>query len=363
MIITIAKAMIIIAATTVKLLLVPFGFPFDQEYHADINFNHYVPKWIGIGSDPATTIAGAVANSNIPGTVAGVEDAIKKGLITEDEAISSGLKGKDLKDSLEAVYSKSGGSLYLSCDACGTKGSFTFEGKLAFSIADGLTKAQVSLINNEEFVLEAIFGLKLQGRAIGEGGTGANGKQGLKSTVSKQIASIPLSPLYIPGLLTIGPQVVVEPQASLYADGSIDIKAGPRFTISPGNVTLDAKSPDQNVAQGWEPHFEFVFDPSASIVVTADLALQVGIEVALDVLTGTYKTSAGIYTAPSVYLTAEYSKNKKSDDTEELKACDSGIELRAGAKNRVYSSVFGLREWEFKELGTTFADVGLGCIQ
>lgn len=97
--------MIIIAATTVKLLLVPFGFPFDQEYHADINFNHYVPKWIGIGSDPATTIAGAVANSNIPGTVAGVEDAIKKGLITEDEAISSGLKG-------ERPQGQSGGGIF-----------------------------------------------------------------------------------------------------------------------------------------------------------------------------------------------------------------------------------------------------------
>ena len=48
--------------------------------------------------------------------------------------------------------------------------------------------------------------------------------------------------------------------------------------------------------------------------------------------------------------------------TEERKACDGGLELRVGAKNRVYSSVFGQREIEFKGLGTTFADHGLGCV-
>ncbi|OJJ38804.1 hypothetical protein ASPWEDRAFT_104897 [Aspergillus wentii DTO 134E9] len=278
--------------------------------------------------------------------------------------------GADLKDALDLVYSKKGASLYLNCDACGTKGSFTFDGKLAFSIADGLTKAQISLINNEEFVLEAIVGLKLQGRAIedpeddDDGKKGTNQKKkGLRSVVKKEIAKVPLGPaLYIPKMLTIGPQIAITPAASLYADGAVSIRTGPRFTVSPGNVTLDAKDPSRNVAEGWEPNFEFVFEQDASIVLTADLAVEVALEFALDVLTGTYKTSVGINTAPSVYFTAEYSKNKDSDDTGKLKACDGGLELRVGGKNRVYSSVFGLREIEFKELGTTFADHGLGCV-
>lgn len=352
-----------------KLLLVPFGFPFDQEYHVDISFNEYVPKWLGIGTDPLTTLAGAISNSNISGTLDGVEDAIKRGLITEEEAIEYGLKGKDLKDALDLVYSKKGASLYLNCDSCGTKGHFTFDGKLAFNIADGLTKAQISLISNEEFVLEAIVGLKLQGRAIGDDddddkpGGNTKKKKGLRSVVKKQIATIPLGgALYLPKLLTIGPQIAVTPAASVYADGAISLRTGPRFTVSPGNVTLDAKNPEQNVVEGWKPNFEFVFEPEASIVVTADIAMEVGLEFALDVLTGTYKTSVGVNTAPSVYLTAEYSKNVNSSDTDERKACDGGLELRVGAKNRVYSSVFGLREIEFKELGTTFADHGLGCV-
>ena len=325
----VAKVVVAIAATTVNLLLVPFGVPFDQEYHADISFKHYLDPRLGIGSDPVTTITGTIAN----------------------------LANSDSEEDPEAVYSQQGGSILVTCHQCGTKGSFTFDGKLAFSISHGLTKAQVSLINNEPFVIEAIFGLKTQARVLptGKEVKGKKSKKGFRTTISKQLPAIPLTPLYIPGLLTIGPQLVMEPAASVYIDATANITTGPRFTVSPGNLTLDAKRPGDNVAYGWEPEFNWVFNIDGNVVATADLALQIGIEVALDVLTGTFKTSAGIYTAPSVYFTAEYSKNQSHE-------CDGGVELRLGAKNRVYSSVFGLREYEFKELGTTFVDKGLGCI-
>lgn len=324
-----AKAVVAYAATAVNLFLVPFGVPFDQEYHADISFKHYLSPAIGIGTDLASTIGGAA-------------------------------DGLGLSDEIEAVYNKQGGSIFINCAECGTKGDLTFDGKLAFSISDGLSKAQISLINNKPFVIEAIFGLTAQGRGLptGKEVTDSKGKKktkGVRTTVSKEFPALPLTPLYIPGVLTIGPQVVLEPAASVYFDTKAKIRTGPKFTVSPGNLTLDAKNPEQNVAEGWEPKFDWVFDIDGNVVATADLALQVGVEVALDVLTGTYKTSAGIYTAPSVYFTAEYSHNQG-------RSCDNGIELRLGAKNRVYSSVFGLREWEFKELGTTFADKGLGCI-
>lgn len=328
---TVAKVMVTIALTVVKLLLVPFGVPFDQEYHADISFEHYVDPNVGIGSDLVTTITGTIGN----------------------------LAGNG-KDDPEAVYSKQGGSIFVTCHKCGTKGDFTFDGKLAFSISDGLTKAQVSLVNSKPFVIEAIFGLKTQGRALPTGKEVTNNKgkkstKGFRATISKALPAIPLTPLYIPGLLTVGPQLVVEPGVSVYIDATANIKTGPKFTVAPGNLTLDAKNPGVNVAYGWEPEFNWVFEIDGNVVATADLALQIGIEVALDVLTGTFKTAAGIYTAPSVYFTAEYSKNQG-------KECDGGVELRLGAKNRVYSSVFGLREYEFKELGTVFADKGLGCI-
>lgn len=267
----------------------------------------------------------------------------------------------------DLIYAKQGGSIAVNCAHCGTRGHFQFEGKLAFSIATGLSKAQISLINAEPFVIEAVFGITPQGRALPEGHDvpgpdGKRSKKGFRTTASAPLKPIPLGPWSIPTLLTIGPQLVVEPQISAYVDSKVNMEVGPRFTVSTGNVTFDALNPDNNVAYGWEPKFEWVFDANGNIVATGDMALQVGIEMALDVLSSTFKLSAGIYTAPSAYFTAEYSNGQG-------KKCDNGVELRIGAKNRVYAQLLdkafeqiGKREFEFPELTSVFADKGLGCL-
>jgi hypothetical protein len=173
--------------------------------------------------------------------------------------------------------------------------------------------------------------------------------------VEKQLVAIPFSPFAIPKIITIGPQAVINVAVSVYVDAHGEIRAGATFAISKGRLVLNAVEPDKNEASGFTPSLTPVFEIKGNIIVTADLAIPVGVELGLDVLSGTWKKSIGVYTAPSIYFTTGIS-------TGEGHACNNGLELRAGAKNRIYASALGKWEYEFKELGYTFFETGLGCV-
>ncbi|KAJ5895520.1 hypothetical protein N7495_007211 [Penicillium taxi] len=303
------KVIIAIAVITVKLLMVPFGFPFEQDYHADIAFDQRTGGK-KLGSDIASSLGGTQNNF---------------------------------------VLSKPGAAVLMECESCGAKANFSFGGELAFSISKGIYKAQVFFTNHEAFIFDAVYGITVDAKAF-------KSKGKLKTTIEKELFAIPFFAIKIPKIITIGPQAVVNAAASIYVDSHAELRAGARFSIAAGEVILDAIEPKRNKASGFQPSLEPIFElRKGNVVATADLALPVGVEVALDILGGTWKKSVGVYTAPSVYFTAGISSGEGN-------ACDNGIEMRVGAKNRVYTSALGLWEYEFKELGVTFFETGLGCL-
>ncbi|KAJ5772496.1 hypothetical protein N7520_003025 [Penicillium odoratum] len=309
---TAVKIIIAVAAVTLKLLMVPFGFPFEQEYHADIDFDQRTG-----GLRLATDLGSATGGTNN-----------------------------------NFALSKPGAAVQIECESCGAKANFSFGGELGFSISKGIYKAQVSFINHEAFVFDAIYGITIDAKAFKD----ASSISGIKTTIEEELFAIPFYAIKIPKIITIGPQAVVNAAASVYVDAHGEFRAGARFTIAAGEVILDAMQPQNNKASGFTPDLKPIFEmKKGSIVATADLALPVGVEVALDILGGTWKKSVGVYTAPSIYFTAGLSSG-------EGHACNNGVELRVGAKNRVYTSALGIWEYEFKELGVTFYETGLGCI-
>ncbi|RMZ44711.1 sensor histidine kinase/response regulator [Aspergillus flavus] len=226
------------------------------------------------------------------------------------------------------ALSKPGAAVQMECKSCGAKANFSFGGELAFSISKGIYRVEVSFINHEDFVFDAIYGITVDAKAFKEG----SAKGGFQTTIEKELFALPFYAIKIPKFITIGPQAVVNTAASFYVDVHGEFRA----------------------ASGFTPHIEPIFELKGKVVATADLALPVGVEVALDILGGTWKKSVGVYTAPSIYFTAGVSSG-------EGHACNNGVKLRAGAKNRIYSSALGI--WnEFKELDITFYETGLGCL-
>ncbi|CAI7569729.1 unnamed protein product [Penicillium glandicola] len=322
-----AQAVITAAVVTVKLFMVPFGVPFDQGYHADIEFDHRVG-----GGRIGTDIA-----SNLGGT---------------DSSF---------------VLSSAGAAMQIECESCGAKANFSFGGELAFSVDKGISKAKVYFVNHEDFVFDAIYGVTVDAKAIKSVTTekqddakatrsNTKEKEGITANVEEEIGTLPFASISIPKIITIGPKVSINSAASIYVDAHGEFRAGARFTIAEGEIVLDAISPDGNKASGFTPSLQPVFElKKGSITATADLSIPVGVEVGLNILSGTWKKSIGVFTAPSLYFTAGLSSG-------EDKKCNNGVELRVGAKNRVYSSTLGLWEYEFQSLSTTFYETGLGCI-
>ena len=310
---TAAKIIIAVAVTAVKLLMVPFGFPFQQSYKADIHFDNRL---------------GGAKNQKIA------------------TDLGSALGGT----SNNFVLSEQGAAVAIECVSCGARADFSFDGALAFSISKGITKAEVSFINHKSFIFDAIYGVTVDAKVLKNKAP----KGGFKTSIEKELLALPFFAIKIPKIITIGPQVSINAAVSAYVDAHIEFTAGARFSIDAGRLVLNAVDSSKNEFSGFTPHLEPVFEiKQGNAVATLDVALPVGVEVALDVLSGTWKKAIGVYTAPSIYFTAGLS-------TGEGKKCNNGVELRAGAKNRIYSSALGI--WEYEFLSTTFYETGLGCI-
>lgn len=200
----------------------------------------------------------------------------------------------------------------------------TVDGELAFNIKEGITKGEVSLVN-KDFNLYTLFGIKLEGKYPIH----------IKK-MSKQLGAISLSPLAIPGIFTLGPQVSVSVEVSIEMEGELNLLIGGTATIGPGTARLSLVNQTRNTLDGFKPSFHPVAEAiSGSIAATVDLGLPIALEVGLNVLNGAFKKTVGLIDAPSVYVIAQYSHNPK-------KKCDRGAELRFGVKNRIYLTAFGL---------------------
>jgi hypothetical protein len=131
------------------------------------------------------------------------------------------------------------------------------------------------------------------------------------------MGTLPFAAIAIPKIMTIGPQVSISSAASIYVDAHGEFRAGARFFVSAGEVVLNATASANHKATGFETSVTPIFEvKNGSMVATADLAIPVGVEIALDVLGGTWKNSIGVYTAPSLYFTAGVSsgEGKKCDN-------------------------------------------------
>lgn len=110
----------------------------------------------------------------------------------------------------------------MECKRCGAKANFSFGGELAFSISKGIYRAEVSFINHEDFVFDAIYGITVDAKAFKEG----SAKGGFQTTIEKELFALPFYAIKIPKIITIGPQAVVNTAASFYVDVHGEFRAG-----------------------------------------------------------------------------------------------------------------------------------------
>lgn len=194
-----------------KLIAVPFGVPFDHSYHNDFRFTHNV---VGEASNRPPKIFGYEDGFNLAGT---------------------------------------GGIFSIQCAKCGVHGDFSVDGRLAFSLKDGITDGRVSLTNNDPFTVDAVFGITLE----------VQYDKSVKG-FDKQIAAVPLSPLTIPGILTLGPQLALSGALDLVLNGKAELLIGGSLVMNPGTAALSLVKKEDNKLDG----FQTTFTPVAKVSTT-----------------------------------------------------------------------------------------------
>lgn len=211
------------AIVAAKLIAVPFGVPFSHSYHNDISVHKYLTAEAG----------------NRPPKIFGNTDGFN-------------LAG-------------SGKILNVQCAKCGIHADFTVDGELAFSIKDGITEGKVSLKNKDPFTMDAQFGITVEGQ-VDKGFT-----KKISKDLTKQVIAIPLSPLAIPGIMTLGPQASLSVAMDFVLNGKAQLLVGGSYSVSPGVAALSLVHREENKLEGLESKFTPVFKVNCQTLFPRDL--------------------------------------------------------------------------------------------
>lgn len=198
----IANLVLQVAIVAAKLIAVPFGVPFKHSYHEDFKFHKYLTG----------------EASNRPPKIFGIGDGFN--------LASSG-----------NIYS-------VQCAKCGIHADITVDGEFAFNIRDGITEGTVSLRNQDQFRIDAQFGITIEDQD----------DQSIKRA-TKQLAAIPLSPLAIPGIITLGPQASISVALDLVLNGKAEMLLGGSLSIQPGVAALSLVHKKDNKLEGLQVKF------------------------------------------------------------------------------------------------------------
>ncbi|KAJ5278653.1 hypothetical protein N7478_004025 [Penicillium angulare] len=300
-----------VAIISAKLLLVPFGVPFDHSYHNDIYVHEYLNSY---GLDKPPAIFG-----------------LKNGYTL--------LSHKD-----------DDGKWIVQCAKCGIHVNMNIDGRLAFSIKNGITEGTIQLTNVDPLKLDAQFGL------TAESSVSKTRTKHLKRK-GKEIKNIPLSPLTIPGIITLGPQVSVGVALGVEAAGKVELLVGGTISLSKGYARASVTQ-GKNGVEGLEPSFDPIFRAAGEFTLTGDLGIPMALEVGLDVLEGKFKKTVGLVNTPSVYVKATASLDTKGESSG--KSCPNGVSLSVGARNRVHVAGFDI--WEEELLSIPLFEKSVGCV-
>jgi hypothetical protein len=296
----VGKLIVHVALITAKLIMLPFGFPFDHTYNEDYHIDRYL------------------------------------------EGTASNKPPKIFNFGNGFTLAKEGVDASIQCAKCGIHADFNLYGRLAFSLKDGITDGTVSFHNNDPFTVDALFGITVTGKA-------------LSKTWSEPIKSFPVpgASISIPDIFTLGAEVTFSAALTVEVEGNAQMLVGGSFRMDPGHAQVSLIAEKNSGIVGLGSKFTPVARARGAISVTADVGLPIALEAGIDVLAGKWKKTVAIVDTPSVYLKGTFSTGQGS-------SCNNGIELRLGVKNRIHAAAIDL--WDYELRDDILYEKGLTCL-
>lgn len=232
-----------------------------------------------------------------------------------------------------------GGDVTIQCIGCGATGALGVDMSIGFSIADGLKSGHLQL-NSDPLSIGLQFGITVDVVA--------------SHTFSSQIFSAPLSPLGIPNIIVLGPEVSMNAALNVALTGSAQILIGGLLQVEAGDFTFDLTNGANNGFHGFTPTFTPVAMANGSITATVDLGLPLNLEFGIDIFNGKLKQTVALVEHPSIYGSVSASTNGDCQ----------GLDFSVGLSNRIYVGFPStVKNWGSYELRTDKLPYPLGCVE
>lgn len=231
----------------------------------------------------------------------------------------------------EQLYSQAqdSGSIAIYCVGCGASGTIHVKGTITFIVGELSLTGSLNAAGDIHAALEL----------------GIVASYNNNWSYDKEIANVPLSPLSIPGVLTIGPQIVVSAGGSLTVTADGQLLAGATLDWPAVQFNIDITSPGSSTASGFTPDLNPVFDAKGSVSATADAYLKVSVGFGIDILDGVISKQVALVEKPDLSITAAAAGSASLSDgsvtgTIGTGSCD-GVSLNVDFNNYVYADLLG----------------------
>lgn len=184
-----------------------------------------------------------------------------------------------------------GGAIAIYCVGCGVQGKIHVTGTVTFIVG------KLSVSGN----------LKANGAVQAALELGIVASYTNTWSYTRDIATVPLSPLSIPGIITIGPQVTLSAGGSLTVEAVGQLLAGAVLDWPAIQATIDIGDLSASSASGFTPHVNPVFEVRAAVSASADAFLTLAIGFGIDILAGTIKKQVALVEKPDINVAAKIS--------------------------------------------------------
>ena len=268
-------------------------------------------KWLGDATKPLSDAFKSVvpaikkAGETVKQIGSVIKAAVAGGEVDGEKEFDISIQ-YDTSQSIFATESN-GVSIAVDCEECDVEGHIRMYGKFNFE------KDGVSTVMEEGYV--EMSG-NMFARAVVRVTLGASHD----FDRNKEVASIPITPLIIPGVVSLGPSISLVVGVYAKLDAEFSATFGAHLTWDEIMVKVDLKSPSESSVTGWSPS---QIEPQSSFDAKVELDLGVYVtpklELSLIILNGVIKIAAGFASKLSVGYLIEASTGSST--------CPGGLSL------------------------------------
>ncbi|GAB1319992.1 hypothetical protein MFIFM68171_10202 [Madurella fahalii] len=232
----------------------------------------------------------------------------------------------------------------LYCVNCGVRGSVKATGRINATPLSGVKEAAIGISGN------MYVGMYL----------GVNAFAQWEKGWEKELFSKGLPGWSIPGIVTLGPKIILSAKAMVGVEAEGQILTGASLTWPGFEATLDMVHPERSSKSGWTPEIDRTFQVRGGVTATASVGLPVKLWFGIDILNGVFKKGAALVDTPALTGTAEFEINAGTDENSVGSDGCLGIAWDIALTNEVTLEIDDGPEWTLHEWASPA--LAEGCI-